>query len=222
MSAVGGSTTNTAPSVPYTLNSKHLTTAIQSGKTYRVRYRCYNAHGWGSYSPIGSIIAATKPDPPLAPTISIDGTNVKIVWAEPTNTGGNLIAITKYKVEIQKHDGTYAEDLTNCDAHTGSGYAALVSSKTCYIPMSLITDTSTGFGFTAGQDVTARVTAGNVIDYGLPGPVSTVPVLAQVLPLKPASPPTRDSATNENQIVIDWALISSPGGGGSAITSYNL
>ena len=61
---------------PYTLNSKQLTTAVISGATYRVRYRAYNVHGWGPDSPIGTIIAASLPDPPLEPALTIVGTDV--------------------------------------------------------------------------------------------------------------------------------------------------
>lgn len=49
----------------YTLNSILVTSGISSGQTYRLRYRAHNAQGWGPYSPIGTILAATIPSAPL-------------------------------------------------------------------------------------------------------------------------------------------------------------
>ena len=38
---------------PYTVNSILVTSGIQSGKTYRLRYRAHNSQGWSEYSPVG-------------------------------------------------------------------------------------------------------------------------------------------------------------------------
>lgn len=46
-------------------------------------------------------------------------------------------------------------------------------------------------------------------------------VQVQVVPYTPSSP-IRDSTTSSTQLVVNWAQISSPQNGGSAITSYNL
>lgn len=101
---VGGSPTTN----PYTLNSKIVTTAIASGATYRARYRAYNVHGWGAYSPIGTIAAATTPAATPEPTLSIVGTGVEISWPEPGDTGGDGVPLTSYRVELLLTDGTYA------------------------------------------------------------------------------------------------------------------
>jgi hypothetical protein len=61
---------------PYTLNSILVTTGIFSGRTYKVRYKAYNIHGWSSYSPEGNILAATLPGAPASPTLVIAGTGV--------------------------------------------------------------------------------------------------------------------------------------------------
>lgn len=52
----------------YTLNSILVTSGINSGFTYRLRYRAHNAQGWGQYSPIGQVLAATIPGATSAPT----------------------------------------------------------------------------------------------------------------------------------------------------------
>jgi hypothetical protein len=230
VAAVGGSPETEAGR--YTLNSHSLTTAIISGAIYRVRYRAYNVHGWGPYSPIGEIRAATPPAAPLAPTLSEDGTSMKISWSAPTDTGGTAVAINAYKVEVKLPialpDGTvqYKEDLSpvpNCDGSLASIYAADPCCE-CSIPMALLTstDAATGFGFTQGQGIAARVTAANVIGLGPAGALSGATVLAQVVPAKPANPPRRGAGTGEARIVIDWDAIDSPADGGSGVISYNL
>ena len=133
---------------PYLLNSKLVTTAIQSGATYRARYRAYNIHGWGPYSPEGEILAAIEPGQPSEPAISIDGTDVKIQWSAPADTGGTGVAITSYRVEIEKPDGTFEEELVNCDGTD----ASILSSLECLIPMEDLIST---FGFTQGDEIKA-------------------------------------------------------------------
>jgi len=108
-STVGGST-------PYTLNSVLITSSITSGATYRVMQRVENIYGWGPFSAIGAIIAATTPGVPVAPTTSISGTNVVITWAAPASTGGSGIALTSYTVEVLSSDGqTFYPDTTDCN-----------------------------------------------------------------------------------------------------------
>jgi hypothetical protein len=66
---------------PYTLNSIFVTSGIQSGKTYRLRYRAHNSQGWSDYSPIGYILAATIPGQSSQPSTQVAGVNVVISWA---------------------------------------------------------------------------------------------------------------------------------------------
>jgi hypothetical protein len=215
--AVGSAPTT----APYTLNSKQITTAIVSGRTYRLRYRAYNAHGWGSYSPIGSITAASLPGAPPEPALTIVGTDVQITWSAPADTGGDGIALSAYRVELRLADGSYKEDLVTCDA----SQAAIVSAASCTIPMSTLTsaDPATGFSYSQGDEVVARVTAATVIGYGAAGPVSSAQtVLAEVAPHKPPTAPRRGAASNEAQLVVDWDALVAPDAGGSSVTSYNL
>lgn len=130
-------------SAPYTLNSKVVTTAVASGATYRVRYRTYNVHGWGDYSPEGSITAATVPDSTDEPSLTISGTDVLISWTAPSDTGGAGVAITQYKIELLLTDGTYREDTTNCDGTD----SAVVAAASCSIPMATLTSTDPVSGF---------------------------------------------------------------------------
>jgi len=45
----------------YTLTSVVVMTNIQSGLSYRLRYRAHNVHGWGPFSPVSQVLAATIP-----------------------------------------------------------------------------------------------------------------------------------------------------------------
>jgi hypothetical protein len=189
---VGGS----PATAPYTLNSVLYTTAVRSGATYRLRYRAYNVHGWGPYSPTGSVLAATVPDAPLEPALQMAGTSVQIDWSAPASTGGVGVAITAYKVELLLGDGTYKEDKEDCDGSIPS----VVAAQSCQIPMRVLTsqDSSTGFGFNAGDEVQARITARNDVGEGAAGPLSTSQtVLAATVPATPSRPPRRAAGTNQ-------------------------
>jgi hypothetical protein len=85
----------------YTLNSILISSNINSGLTYRLRYRAHNVHGWSDFSPEVEILAATIPGSPSEPQTQISGTDVIFSWAAPTNTGGDLVQITNYIVEMQ-------------------------------------------------------------------------------------------------------------------------
>ena len=158
------------------------------------------------------------PAAPAEPALSIVGTDVQIAWAAPLNTGGSGIAITQYRVELKLRDGvTFKEDTVTC---TGTG---IVAPASCVIPMATLTAAGGAFAFTQGDEITARVAAANLAGFGSAGPVATAnTVLAEVVPHKPASAPTRGLLSSETQIVVDWVALASPANGGSAITSYNL
>jgi hypothetical protein len=53
-------------------------TGVIASRYYRVKYRAANAVGFGSYSDIAYILAASIPITPSAPIITIVGTNTKI------------------------------------------------------------------------------------------------------------------------------------------------
>ena len=128
---------------PYSLNSKLITTAIASGLTYRVRVRVYNLHGWGPYSPVGTIVAASLPDAPLAPTLTIVGVDVRISWSPPADTGGAGIPVTEYRVEIRLNGGTYKEPLATCDGSS----SLIIAAAACIVPMSTLTSADPVSGF---------------------------------------------------------------------------
>jgi hypothetical protein len=60
-----------------------------------------NIYGWSAYSLEESIIAATVPSKPLNAQTANSVDKVAITWDLPTSTGGSLVSLTAYKIEIQ-------------------------------------------------------------------------------------------------------------------------
>ena len=84
--------------------------------TYKVKSR--NAFDFSvGYSNEVSILAATNPSQPDAPTTTVDGDYVRIDWSAPSENGS---PITGYKVYIRQLDMIYTMDLVNCDGSTDS------------------------------------------------------------------------------------------------------
>ncbi len=70
---------------------------IRPGSEYRIRYRAQNFNGWGEFSDVAYILAATVPDRPMAPIyISSTSNSVTLVFVPPSNNGGSII--TGYKL----------------------------------------------------------------------------------------------------------------------------
>lgn len=66
--------------------------------------------------------------------------------------------------------------------------------------------------------------AQNSLGYGTPSSLNTgaSDILAQIAPHKPPATPSRDSATSQSSLVVDYAIPVSPYTGGSTILSLNL
>jgi hypothetical protein len=89
----------------YLLSSYTVTAGITAGSSYRFQIRAVNFWGAGAYSPVTTVVAATTPAQPSAPTTSIESAagSVVISWLEPSNRGA---MITSYTVKIQTATGT--------------------------------------------------------------------------------------------------------------------
>ena len=139
----------------YTLNSLLITSNIGSGRNYRFKYRAKNIHGWGGYSPVSYILAATVPSSPVGePETKVleFETTVTITWQKPSNVGGENVEIIHYKVEILLKNGAFE---TVCDGYD----ATLISTRTCKVPME--TFLTSPFNFSQGDTIKARITASN-------------------------------------------------------------
>ena len=84
-----------------------MTTSVTAGKAYKFRYRAKNVFGWGPYSDILNLYAASVPNQiSTATTVNID-TNVKISWSAPAYNGGS--PVTAYRILVQQEDGAFSE-----------------------------------------------------------------------------------------------------------------
>lgn len=74
-------------------------TGVTAGTTYQFKIAARNAVGLSTLSSALSVLAASVPATPAAPTTVVDGgsTNVVISWSLPSNGGS---AITSYKIYI--------------------------------------------------------------------------------------------------------------------------
>jgi hypothetical protein len=65
---------------------------VKAGAQYRVRYRAQNFNGWGEFSDVAYILAATVPNRPVAPKyVSSDSTSITMLLAPPSDNGGSSI-----------------------------------------------------------------------------------------------------------------------------------
>ena len=138
--------------------TNYIKTGLIAGISYNFRLRTRNAVGFSSYSTVFTIVAATVPSQPSAPTTTLSGdsANIVIAWTLPTDLGG--LSISSYKLEIKTSTATFEKDLTSCDAETSS---SILSSRSCTIPVAALR--SSPFNLVDSASVTARVTATNSI-----------------------------------------------------------
>lgn len=80
-------------------DSLTVTSNIEQGLQYRLKYRAKNFNGWGVYSDISYIIAASVPSKPLAPVyVESSSSSVTFALVSEENTSGS--PITTYKLYV--------------------------------------------------------------------------------------------------------------------------
>jgi len=188
------------------------TAGISAGSNYRYKYRAKNAHGWGSFSPIVTIMAAAVPDQLAAVTTSLSGTGVQFTWAVTPNDHGS--PVTEYRVKFKQFDSSYVLNPTDCDASTNPVFTDLK----CTVPMATFTST---YGLSVGDLIIASVEAMNAKGYSTPSADNGSGPTAKTVPSPPT--PQRGGATSKTQVEVTWAAVSgSPQDGGSAVTDYKV
>jgi hypothetical protein len=139
--------------------------------------RARNKYGWGSFSPVSTIISATIPSTPAAVTTTQSTTYVKIAWTAPSTNG---LAITAYDIQIQESDlSTYASSLTYCDGTSST----VISNAYCLIPFTTLT--ASPFSLTYGKVVYAKVRAYNAIGWSSYSTINTSGATIKTVPLAP-------------------------------------
>jgi len=168
-----------------------------------------------AYSNSISILAAQEPAKPVPPVTTVEGpeehgSRVIFTWIAPDYMGS---PITGYKLEIKQSDGTYSEELTQCDARRDP----IPSALTCMVTKSALrTDP---YNLQWGDDVWARVTAINLYGESL---VSEPGNGAKLLtyPDPPINLIEDWSPKTQTTIGITWE--DSAFDGGSAFTTYRV
>ena len=198
----------------YTGTSYTVALGITTGSTYQFQVRASNKWGWGAFSPVTPIVAASAPSQMATVTTSIDPATggVQISWTSPSSNGAN---ITSYYIEIQDSSGVWRTETTDCAGNSSAVFLA----GSCIIPMSVLT--SAPFSLTLGTLVQVTASAINAYGQSTPSAVNTVGATISTVPVQ-MSPPTRGSATSESQLQVNWAPLTGTGTGNSAILSYSL
>lgn len=68
--------------------------SVQMGTVYSFRVEARNAYGYSSFSSEVSILAASVPSQPSAPTTYVSGDSVVIQWSEPSTNGSPIESYT--------------------------------------------------------------------------------------------------------------------------------
>lgn len=133
------------------LATSYLDTGLINGRTYRYRYRVRNVNGWSDPSPIGYLVAASKPGKPSIPTlVDVNSSSFTIRFSSPSDTGGSKI--TKYEIFIDK--GALNSDFRSVGIFTGSSGTHTFSASDVTLTPQLV----------AGNLYRVRWTVQNAID----------------------------------------------------------
>ena len=114
---------------------KFTKVGLSAGQIYKFKVSTRNSIGIGALSSEFTIVAATIPSSPAAPSTAYDGVSdsVTIDFNPPTDDGG--LTITGYLISIQHSDSSWSQETTNCD---GINNATVKTNTACTIPASVL------------------------------------------------------------------------------------
>jgi hypothetical protein len=165
-----------------------ITSGIQKGFEYRLRYRVRNAVGWSGYSPISYIIAANSPDTPPRPTFSkfenVAGSDTLFINIHPSQGSGGS-PITGYRLERYNTATNQFDNLSTISPSS----------------MSYSTTSSDPIGTT----YRFRVIAINAIDESSPS--SEAVIAFGDVPPQPATIVASECKTSETSIYVKWTPV---------------
>ena len=122
--------------------------------TYTFRVKSRSAFDFSySYSNQVSILAASNPAQPAAPTTQVSGLNVIIDWTPAPDDNGS--PITSYKVFIRQSNLIYMEELANCNG----SLADVMTATQCSVPISVLT--ASPYSILYGSNIFAQIVAVN-------------------------------------------------------------
>ena len=122
---------------------------IVEGETYRFRLRAKNAIGWGPYSPITHVLAASVPQKPDPPTLnSVTDASITLNLSPTDEDGGSPIVKHKifrddgtglgpisYPVEFTRYDGsatTFTATVADTEVELGKTYRFVYVANNLY------------------------------------------------------------------------------------------
>ena len=200
--------------IPSSTSTTYIKSGLVAGTSYDFIYRVKNIYGWSSFSNSISIIAATIPATPLAPTLTLsNGKDVLVSWTAPDN-GGN--AITGYKVLFKDSTGAFQENSVEWNASISP-----TKDNLKWI-ITFATMMASPFNLQEGASILAEVIAINSIGQSLASSTNSLPAITvQTIPHTPSQPPTLVSYS-ESEINLTLPTIDTSETGGSPILSYAL
>jgi fibronectin type 3 domain-containing protein len=187
------------------------TSSLTPGSTYNYLIQAVNVIGTGISSSTFAVTVAAAAEQ-LAPcTTTLSALKARITWTATTSTHGS--AVTAYKIQIKKADGTPLES-AECDGTDGTIFGQLW----CEVAMSTLTGVT--YALTAGTPIIAQVSALNAGGYSTYSIDNTAYITAIREPL--AAPVASIASHTETSITVQWALIAATtaSNGGSVVTDY--
>jgi len=189
---------------------------VTPGSVYRFRVSAKNQYGVGPTSGEVSIYAADKPEPPGAPTTTQQGTYIRIDWDAPDNNG---LTIDEYEILIY-HVVNGQATWTATSACDGS-QSAIVTNTYCDVPY--MTLRQTPYSMVLNDVITAKVRSHNLLGWSLAySSPTTAGGQVKTEPLQPPTAPTEGSATDDNQIQVEWAALTGDYTGQDDILFYEV
>lgn len=80
----------------------------------------------------------------------------------------------------------------------------------------------TPYSLAQGTVIKTRLVAVNSIGASIPSSVNSVGALVELVPQKPPVAPTKNAATTQNSLVIDYIHLEGTADGGTDILSYEV
>jgi titin len=199
------------------LHDADVTTYTQPGLTegtsYRFKIRAVNIYGAGPDSAEVTIVASDIPSKMDPVSTARSGTDIVSSFTTPAHNGAD---IDKYEIVIyDKGTSQYVEDTAQCDGNS----ADVKQNLECTWAISYLQNT---YSYLIGDLVLFKARAHNADDWG----AQSNPNLggATIMTVPVAGPtPTEDPSTSYQQMVVNWAALTSLTDiGGTSITSYAL
>ena len=180
---------------------------IEEGTIYGFRYRARNIYGWGDWSPITYILAASVPDTPSSPTfVSASDNSITVSLSFTGDSNGDHYEL--HELWMAEGDEDIEDDFVIVDSYD-------VLSQSLQHSVTFATD-----GIVTGQLYSFKFRAKNSKGYG---GFSTVTTIAAIDPPDQPNAPSVDyTLSSESTLFIQWDAVADQPGPGGLITGYSL